>query len=72
MKAEYDLTKLKRVGHPLQKKIDSGELKLISIFDIPDREKKLAALEPDEREFVLELFARRSANELNKLHSQAP
>jgi len=60
MKTEYDLTKLKRVGHPLQKKIDSGELKLISIFDIPDREAKLAALEPDEREFVLDLFARRS------------
>ena len=72
MKAEYDLTKLKRVGHPLQTKIDSGELKLISIFDIPDREAKLAALEPDEREFVLELFAHRSTNKLNKPISQAP
>jgi len=60
MKAEYDLTKLRRVGHPMQAKIDSGEVKLISIFDIPNREEKLAALEPDEREFVLELFARRS------------
>jgi len=65
MKAEYDLTKLKRVGHPLQKKIDSGELKLISIFDIPDREAKLAALEPDEREFVLDLFTRRSGKYSN-------
>ena len=72
MKAEYDLTKLKRVAHPLQKKIDKGEIKLISILDIPDREAKLAALEPDEREFVLELFNRRSANELNKPLSQAP
>jgi len=60
MKAEYDLTKLRRVGHPMQTKIDSGEVNLISIFDIPNREEKLAALEPDEREFVLELFARRS------------
>jgi hypothetical protein len=58
--AEYDLTKLKRVGHPLQAKIDTGELKLISIFDIPNKEEKLAALEPDEREFILELFARKS------------
>ena len=60
MKAEYDLTKLRRVGHPLQKKIDSGELRRISILDIPDRETKLAALEPEEREFVLDLFARRA------------
>jgi len=60
MKAEYDLTKLKRVSHPMQAKIDSGEVKLISIFDIPNREEKLAALDSDEREFVLELFARRS------------
>jgi hypothetical protein len=60
MKAEYDLTKLKKAAHPMQAKIDSGEVKLISIFDIPDRDKKLSALEPDEREFVLELFARRS------------
>ena len=60
MKEEYDLTQLKRIAHPMQAKIDSGEVKLISIFDIPDREEKLSALEPDEREFVLELFARRS------------
>ena len=66
MKAEYDLTKLKRVKHPMQARIDNGEIKLTSIFDIPNREEKLAALDPDEREFVLELFARRSANEFNK------
>jgi hypothetical protein len=60
MKAEYDLTKLKRVAHPMQAKINSGEVKLMSIFDIPDRDKKLSALEPEEREFVLDLFARRS------------
>ena len=64
MKAEYDLTKLKRVAHPLQTKIDNGEVKLISIFDIPDREAKLSALEPDEREFVLDLFARRSEKKI--------
>ena len=60
MKAEYDLTKLKRAKHPMQAKIDSCEVKLISIFDIPNREEKLAALDPEEREFALELFARRS------------
>jgi len=60
VKAEYDLTKLKKAAHPMQAKIDSGELTLISIFDVPNREEKLAALEPNEREFVLELFARRS------------
>jgi len=63
MKAEYDLTKLKRVKHPMQAKIDSGEAKRISIFDIPDRDRKLSALEPDEREFVLDLFARRESSE---------
>jgi len=72
MKAEYDLTKLKRVKHPMQSKIDSGEVKLISIFDIPNREEKLAALDPDEREFVSELFTRRSADQFNKPLSQAP
>ena len=61
MKAEYDLTKLRRVEHPMQARIDSGEVKLISIFDVPDRDKKLSALDPEEREFMLELFARRSA-----------
>ena len=72
MKAEYDLTKLTRIKHPMQARIDSGEIKLISIFDIPNREEKLAALDPDEREFVLGLFARRAADELNKSLSQAP
>jgi len=72
MKAEYDLTKLKRVKHPMQAKIDSGEIKLISIFDIPNREEKLAALDPGERKFALELFARRSAKEFNKPLSQTP
>jgi len=72
MKSEYDFTKLKRVKHPMQAKIDSGEVKLISIFDIPNREEKLAALEPNEREFVLALFARRSANEFNKPLSRTP
>jgi len=60
MKEEYDFSKLKRVPHPMQAKIDSGEVKLINILDIPDREKKLSALEPDEREFMLQLLTRRS------------
>ena len=59
MKAEYDLTKLKKGSHPMQDKIDSGELKLMSILDIPSKDEKMAALGPDEREFVLELFARK-------------
>jgi len=59
MQTEYDFTKLRRVTHPMQARIDKGEVKLISILDIPDRERKLSALEPDEREFVQELFARR-------------
>jgi len=72
MKAEYDLCKMKRIAHPMQAKIDKGEIKLMSIFDIPDRDAKLAALEPDEREFILDLYARRSASDFNKLVSQAP
>ena len=65
MKAEYDLSKMKKIAHPMQAKIDRGEIKLMSIFDIPDREAKLAALEPDEREFILELYAHRSASDFN-------
>ena len=61
IKAEYDFTKLKRAKHPMQAKIDRGEVKLTSILDIPNREEKLAALDPDERAFVLELFERRAA-----------
>ena len=72
MKAEYDLSKMKRRRHPLREKVSRGDITLISLLDIPDREAKLAALEPDEREFILELFARRAANEVSKPFSQAP
>ena len=56
MKAEYDLSTMKRKGHPLRKKISRGEIVLMSPLDIPDREAKLSALPADERKFVTEFL----------------
>ena len=56
MKAEYNLSKMKRRGHPLREKVARSEITLISPLDIPDREAKLAALLPDERAFVTEFL----------------
>ena len=52
MKAEYDLSVMKRNGHPLRKKVSQGEFKPINPLDIPDLESKLNKLAPDERDFV--------------------
>ena len=56
MKDFYDFSKMKRVPHPMQARIDSGELKLKNPFDIPDEEfqEKLKLLNDDQREFALE------------------
>ena len=62
MKDEYDLSKMKRRGHPLREKVSQGEVTLICPLDIPDREAKLAALPPDERAFVAD-FLRTLQNE---------
>jgi len=56
VKAEYDLSTMKRRGHPLRERISRGEIKLINPLDIPDREAKLAALPPDERASVTEFL----------------
>ena len=56
MKAEYDLGAMKRNGHPLRKKVSQGKIQLINPMDIPDKEKKLAALTPDERKFITKLI----------------
>ncbi|MCL1884231.1 MAG: hypothetical protein FWF81_10855 [Defluviitaleaceae bacterium] len=56
MKAEYDLSTMKRRGHPLREKVAKGEIVLMSPLDIPDREAKLALLPPDERTFVTEFL----------------
>ena len=61
---EYDLSNMKRVPHPLQYKIDSGELRLQSPFDISeeDFQEKLELLDEEDREFALEckqLWAKR-------------
>ena len=56
MKAEYDLSVMKRNGHPLRKKLSQGELKLVNPSDIPDMESKLDKLPSDERDFVAELL----------------
>jgi hypothetical protein len=56
VKSEYDLSKMKRRGHPLRGKVSRGDITLISPLDIPDREAKLAALPSDERAFVTEFL----------------
>jgi len=56
VKAEYNLNKMKRKGHPLREKVSRGEIVLMSPLDIPNREAKLSALLPDERKFVTEFL----------------
>ena len=56
MKAEYDISSMKRKGHPLRNKVSQGEVKLINIIDVPNRESKFTKLTPDEREFATELL----------------
>jgi hypothetical protein len=53
LKTEYDLTIMKRRGHPLRNRVLLGEVKLLSPLDIPNKESKLAALSPDERDFII-------------------
>jgi len=55
IKTEYDAKTLKEKSHPLQAKIDSGELILKNPFDIPieEFEKKLLQLDADERKLAL-------------------
>jgi len=52
VKTEYDLSTMKRKGHPLREKVSRGEIVLVSPLDIPNREAKLSALPSDERMFV--------------------
>jgi DNA-binding winged helix-turn-helix (wHTH) protein len=54
MKSEYDISTLKRKGHPLREKVIKGEITLTDPFDISDEEfnEKISALSLDEQEFV--------------------
>ena len=56
MKVKYDLSVMKRNGHPLRKKVSRGEFKLKNPTDIPDWESKLENLNPDERDFYKEFL----------------
>jgi len=56
VKAEYDLSTMKRKGHPLRKKVARGEVTLINPFDIPSREAKLSVLSSDERASVVDFL----------------
>ncbi|MCL1994584.1 MAG: hypothetical protein FWG63_00085 [Defluviitaleaceae bacterium] len=55
MKSEYNISALKRRGHPLREKIKKGEITLLNPFDISDEDfnQKIAELNPDEREFLI-------------------
>jgi len=48
-------TSKKWLGHPLQKRVDRGEVQLIDHLDIPEDEfqKKIANLEPEEQEIAI-------------------
>jgi hypothetical protein len=56
LKAEYDLSMMKRKGHPLREKISQGKIKLIDPFDIPDKESKLGKLSSEELKLVTEFL----------------
>ena len=56
MKTEYNLSTMKRRGHPLREKVSRGEVVLVSPLDIPNREAKLSALSSDERVFITEFL----------------
>ena len=45
----------KWLGHPLQKRVDKGEVQLIDHLDIPEDEfqAKIAILEPEEQEIAI-------------------
>ena len=55
MKSEYDIKNMRRVPHPLQNKINSGEWKLVDHMDISDEQfkKNIAALDTDDRDFAI-------------------
>jgi hypothetical protein len=56
MKSEYDLTTMKRRGHPLREKVSRGEIMLTNPLDIPNWEAKISVLSTDERMFINEFF----------------
>lgn len=55
LKTHYDISKMTKRAHPLQSKIDSGELKLIDPLDISEEAlaNKLHLLSNEEREFII-------------------
>jgi hypothetical protein len=56
MKSEYNISTLKRRGHPLREKVKRGEIKLLDPFDISEEEfqEKIKLLDDEQREYVLE------------------
>ena len=63
VKAEYDLSTMKRKGHPLREKVSQGEIKLINIITVPNMESKLAKLTLEERNFVTGLLEPNEQNQ---------
>ena len=57
MKAKYNISTLKRRGHPLREKIKKNEITLLDPFDISDEDfnQKLAELNPEERGFITDV-----------------
>ena len=67
MKDEYDFSKMRRRAHPLQDKIDKGELKLVSPLDITEEEfnVKISLLDPDTRDTVIKLRQKRMRKQVS-------
>jgi len=59
-------------GHPLQEKINKGEVKLIDHLDIPENDflAKIAILEPEEQEIAI--WARQKRLKLPSKKASAP
>ena len=60
MKSEYDISALKRRGHPLREKVKRGEIKLMNPFDISDEEfndNKVCKLERGKIKWIMYIMA---------------
>ena len=64
LKPEYNIDMLKSRGHPLREKIKKGEITLLNPFDISSEEfnKKIAELNPDEQDFIINIRNIKYAN----------
>ena len=68
MKTEYNLSTMKRRGHPLRDKVSRGELVLINPLDIPNKDAKVSMLPPDEQTLVIKFLETFNKKKTSKTH----